>query len=74
MTCQCCGKMKSVIKGYQSKLMPNKILMCDFCRGAGHEPRYAIIIVSQSGMVDKTKPYISSNRYCGVRIEAREIL
>jgi len=73
MNCQCCNKQKSRLAARDSELIPgNKIILCPDCRRMGHEPRYFIIIASQSGK--QIRDFVVNSRYCGGALSAQEVV
>lgn len=73
MNCQCCGMLKEKLNGVESSLVNGmKLIICNDCKVAGHEPRYMVIIAGQS-KIDVVK-HVKNKLYCGRVIAAHELL
>lgn len=72
--CTSCGKHKQTLYVVKSRLIPGaEWYVCEDCKDAGYEPRFAIVIVGRSEGLVAVSKYISKHLYVGEDILASEL-
>ena len=72
--CASCRKPRNTLYEYRSKLMKNKLLMCDTCIQAGHEPRWIIVVYGRNYGSEAVKRYVEKHLYTGPEIKFSEMI
>lgn len=73
MNCICCNKQRKQLYPVDA-LIGDKVLLCNRCRSAGHQPRHMIILLGRSKSVANIRGYIKDSKYCGEDVSARELM